>query len=797
MTKNDTEPSLQIENPAPVILSSPADGKQFPLGDDFPNFGTAGYNNRNDSGIAYAAAHALGTHYITPAADDIMDQPISTNAPPAMFERKNDHPVDRLGVINMDGVPVGTNKFWANLILGNGNLGVFTQPYQVWINKDPAMWGLSISHIDAPQIVTGPDPNANPVQYYFNPVGVNSLTFSALELSPMTSTVTVEALKPQSALVQIWVDRSRWPATRRLTVPLVQGMGFVTGRYREITPKINSGVLIRNLSYVGTITGGGMPRQKWRVTLMDGKEWRIYATANAGSRELQLRLVNSSTIVASGTYSGAVQIAKLPNTALEKVLDDCAGTVVTDAVVSASVSAAVGTYTFTFVKQGGSVSNAAFMYAFPHQVASFDGVTRSKLQAGLQLKSTTKGLMTAIASNSWTLLEPNMPVSVGWLPGSFRKWNARQLAVIRAATVSEIGFDVINGSNLPSQYFSGKALAKYAQILLVASDVLKDKALVERGLLNLRTAINRFATNKQKFPLVYDSKWGGLPSSSWWVTRNPDEDFGNAWYNDHHFHYGYFIYAAAVLVHVERTHTGSSPWLAQNSAYVNTLVRDVANPTPKDKYFPVSRSFDFFNGHSWATGLYARADGKDEESTSEDYNFSYAMKLWGNVIGDKNMEARANLQLAILKRSFNSYFLLSSDNRHQPANFIQNKVTGILFENKVDHTTYFGNQIEYIQGIHMLPLTPISPYIRSKTFCYEEWQRFFDGRTETMNSGWKGVLWANAAIFAPNAAFNFFAGQGFQASWLDDGASRTWYLVFAAGLGGGGQSTTYGDEQGY
>lgn len=138
-----------------------------------------------------------------------------------------------------------------------------------------------------------------------------------------------------------------------------------------------------------------------------------------------------------------------------------------------------------------------------------------------------------------------------------------------------------------------------------------------------------------------------------------------------------------------------------------------------------------------------------------------------------------------MKRALNAYFLLSNDNKNQPSNFIANKVTGILFENKVDHTTYFGNSIEFIQGIHMLPLTPISPYIRSKQFCLEEWQRFFEGRTDAMNSGWKGVLWANAAIFAPYTVFNFFASPTFSASWLDDGASRTWYLAFAAGLGGG------------
>lgn len=31
------------------------------------------------------------------------------------------------------------------------------------------------------------------------------------------------------------------------------------------------------------------------------------------------------------------------------------------------------------------------------------------------------------------------------------------------------------------------------------------------------------------------------------------------------------------------------------------------------------------------------------------------------------------------------------------------------------------------------------------------------------------------------AAWNFFAQEDFDPAWLDGGASRTWYLVFAAG----------------
>jgi endo-1,3(4)-beta-glucanase len=162
---------------------------------------------------------------------------------------------------------------------------------------------------------------------------------------------------------------------------------------------------------------------------------------------------------------------------------------------------------------------------------------------------------------------------------------------------------------------------------------------------------------------------------------------------------------------------------------------------------------------------------------------AYAIKMWGRTLGDANMEARGNLQLAITARALQNYFLYTSDNINQPANFIGNKVAGILFENKIDHTTYFGANIEYIQGIHMLPLLPSSTLTRTQRFVREEWDTYFShGRVDSVQGGWKGILYANLAIIDPVKSFNFFNSAKFEASWLDGGASRTWYLAFAAGM---------------
>lgn len=88
----------------------------------------------------------------------------------------------------------------------------------------------------------------------------------------------------------------------------------------------------------------------------------------------------------------------------------------------------------------------------------------------------------------------------------------------------------------------------------------------------------------------------------------------------------------------------------------------------------------------------------------------------------------------------------------------------------------------------MLPLLSHSPYTRQKEFVTEEWKEMFASDAcrpaDKVGGGWKGVLFANLAMVDPKAAWDFFAQDDFDYSWIDGGASRTWYLAFAAGLGG-------------
>ena len=74
----------------------------------------------------------------------------------------------------------------------------------------------------------------------------------------------------------------------------------------------------------------------------------------------------------------------------------------------------------------------------------------------------------------------------------------------------------------------------------------------------------------------------------------------------------------------------------------------------------------------------------------------------------------------------------------------------------------------------MLPFLPSSTLARTKEFVSQEWNMYFsNGRADQVVGGWKGILYANLAIINPTAVWQFFSQSGFDASWLDGGASRT------------------------
>ncbi|KAF5664879.1 glucan 1,3-beta-glucosidase [Fusarium heterosporum] len=711
------------------------------------------------------------------AAADIFANPIDTSAPPSMFGRKTTHPVSKLPIISQT-TPIGTNKFYSNFYLGNQQQPVYTFPYSLtWAagTGPAASWGMAISHIDADKRTYGPVQSNGAVEYYINPVGIQSMIISAKELGKNT-VLTMDSIGPHFAKAYLRKD-SKSAAT--ITFPLYQGSLFTSSYFSGGTPWIQTGVYFRTMTLVTKDPKSDV--RKYNFVLEDGTTWRLYAYKTKGD-PLELKITNNGLAASTKPFYGHIQIAKDPKVGQsEAVLDNGCGIYATGMTISGNNVGKTGTYTFTWSRAGHS-SGKLWIFALPHHVSSFDATTKKEMRT-YSMQTTTKGTATAVGGNSWTMVEPAMPVDMGFAPwdpskGS-RGLSTNAKKIIAPFAKSDVSQDMDAQANTDSMYYSGKVLAKFGAIIYVINNMLGDQALGQAGLAKLKTAFARFGTNKQNYPLVYESIWGGVVSSASYATGQAGSDFGNTYYNDHHFHYGYHVLAAAYIGSMD------SKWLAANKAYVNSLVRDYANPSSSDKYFPQWRSFDWYHGHSWAHGLTPMWDGKDQESSSEDMMSVYALKMWGTVIKDTNMVARANLQLAVMSRAMQQYYYYTTTNTAQPSNFIGNKVAGILFENKVHHTTWFDASIEAVQGIHMIPILPVSNLARTGTFVQQEWDTYFNkGRVDKFDNLWKGIIYGNYATVQPKTAWAFFNQTKFDANWIDGGASRTWFMAYAAAMGG-------------
>ena len=707
---------------------------------------------------------------------------ISTNAVSGKFPKQSLPLAIPSGVTNSD--KYQTNKFYVNLFLGDQTDMIWSYPYGMQYLKS-TYYGWAVQHtIPSARVFGNVNSNNNNPSYFFNPINIKELILSATSFTSNLK-MSVSNMKVMSALVKLGL------ATNYIEVPVVQGMGFVTSIYHgNLIPQINSGVGVKTL--VKETSSNLLSNiLKFRATLFSGTEYLIYVTFPSGTSTsgFTFSVSNSNTIKASKNINGLmIQIAVAPSSSQDKYYDQTAGTYVTESKIKAhGYGGTTAEYRFSYIKAGSSKSNLPIVFLLPHHVDLIDATTKNAA-TGITLSSTTKGTMSAYLASE-IIMNESLNYNIQFLPWVQQMgttapfYTTNQLKLLALAANTELSVDIKTMVlSMNSNYYPGKALDKYASILSVVVVTMGDKHLPNSTLKILKDTFAVFTNNQQYYPLMYDTKFGGITSTA---SQGGDTgaEFGSAYYNDHHFHYGYFVHAAAIIGYVDKKYGGT--WYKDQQFWVNALIRDVANPSPDDKQFPVFRMFDWFAGHSWASGLFAAGDGRNEESSSEDYNFAYGMKLWGKVSGNQRMESTGDLMLAVMKRSMNMYMYYTSSNSVEPSQILPNKVSGILFDNKIDYTTYFGApnaHPEYVHGIHMLPITPASSLIRGSAYVKEEWQDQISTFISNVKDGWAGILRLNQALFDASSSYAFFSSSSWSSAYLDNGQSRTWSLAFSAGV---------------
>jgi len=386
------------------------------------------------------------------------------------------------------------------------------------------------------------------------------------------------------------------------------------------------------------------------------------------------------------------------------------------------------------------------MFALPHHREILAGKISPTLCTASMM-----GSACLVEGNVWNMYE-NLP-DVDFRAA--RHPDPQYVPILAEALLDDIRYQIPPNfqSGAADTYFSGKTIAKLARILLVNEEIeelcasnseyveacdgleLSGDEEITEALNQLRESVTVWVRTNPQAPFVYDNAWGGLVSCGCLYNNGEctnvfpecpaftDQglNFGNGFYNDHHFHYGYHIYAAAALAHFD------SAWAVEYYEDVALLVRDYANPSQEDSAFPVFRNKDWYRGHSWAGGITKPMFGNimNQESSSEAVMAYEAVALYGKTMASIFQDEGDTKKASVAKMMHNVGLTLTATEIRSTQKYWQvrqnvedsekiypgaytGNVVGILWETFAEFTTWFGNAPYLIYGIQLLPLTPIS-----------------------------------------------------------------------------------------
>lgn len=249
-----------------------------------------------------------------------------------------------------------------------------------------------------------------------------------------------------------------------------------------------------------------------------------------------------------------------------------------------------------------------------------------------------------------------------------------------------------------SAYWQGKGLTRTTQLMAVAEQqgdlVMRDQLLT----MARERAEFWFSGKSEVSYFHYDKGLGTL------VTY-PDEFFAVAQMNDHHFHYGYWIRAAAEIALRDPAWAAKDKW----GAMVDLLVADIATAERGRADFPFLRNFDPYEGHSWASGVGLGEWGNNQESSSEAVNAWAALILWAEVHGDTRLRDLGVYLYATEVEAINHYWF--DLHKLVLAPEYKNVEVSMLFGGKYAHNTWWTDEPRQIHGINLLPIASFSTYL--------------------------------------------------------------------------------------
>ena len=201
--------------------------------------------------------------------------------------------------------------------------------------------------------------------------------------------------------------------------------------------------------------------------------------------------------------------------------------------------------------------------------------------------------------------------------------------------------------------------------------------------------------------------------------------------NDHHFHYGYWIKAAATVAMKD------PQWAKEWGGMVYEMIGDIANANRdgsgynknSEIRYPFLRNFDIYEGHSWASGVAnyefdengvlaengGLSGGNNQESSSESVNAWSSLILWGEAVGDERIRDLGIYMYTTEIAAIEDYYYDVHDEiftkEYKDSNNYNIQTVTRLFGGKYDHTAWWTENPIEVTTITMLPISGATLYM--------------------------------------------------------------------------------------
>jgi endoglucanase Acf2 len=649
-------------------------------------------------------------------------------------------------IFNTVAGPKPTHRFWAaknwyadNIVNGavtfggggGGPFNMFPQPLGMQTTARGLLMGF-----DAAVLNGGT---------FFNQPFEGDLTLGVAGLN--TASVTV------SSYTDWTVDFNFGPMTTRVG----RGMPFVYVNTNGSNPTITFAGQPTVFANNGNILGVSIANNNYGLFCPSGGSWSGIGTTvltcnlPAGRRYFSLALLPSQAALA--TYS---QFAFSFPTNTQVTWN-----------YNQNTSQVTTTYTVTTQAQEGT-QTGFLMALYPHQYAV--------LQSGTINTSFTypssRGTLKVLQGVSFTTVN-TFPGVLPFLPNTGNFSNTTLKSFIDAVANEPNHFSVSQSGGGTNSYDIGKDLGRVAQILpiaKVAGDTTALNGLQTSLQTELQNWFNGAANNQSTKVFYYNGNWGAL-------IGYPAAFGSDIALNDHHFHYGYFIHASAILGLLNPSWIQPGNW----GGMVNLLARDVAAPTRNDGLFPFMRHFDVYGGHSWASGQAPFGDGENQEASSEAVNAWTGMILFAVETGNTQLRDAAIWMYTQETNSIFDYWFNDGPVATFPPGFSRVEIANV-FDGKGDTGTFFSGQIELEHGIEFLPFHGGSLYLgRDPAYVQRNLAEVTSIDPNAFAAGsqnWPDLMEEYEALADPVSALNHFNNTSF----VFDGESKAHEYYWIANL---------------